>query len=152
MKRYTHLFISCIILVISMSPWGCGKGDSTTAPSGGTITFDPTSHSQTGIASNTTVNFTVEVKDLNGKPMNKAKLKISGPFAVPRTPVAYYQFYRGYNATGGAVNSGFEAETDEFGVYVFSVIIDAAAAAGGFGDYIAVFSGTNFGSAEIGVD
>ena len=127
---------------------GCSQ--STTAPSGGTITFDPTSHSQTGIASNTTVNFTVEVKNLNGKLMNKAKIRISGPFAVPRT-TAYYQFYRGYNATGGAVDSGFEAETDDFGVYTFSVIIDAAASAAGFSDYIAVSSGTNFGSAKIEV-
>lgn len=139
-------YIGLILLLLA----GCSQ--STTAPSGGTITFDPPSHTQTGIASNTTVNFTVEVKDSNGKPMNKAKIRISGPFAVPRVPVAYYQFYRGYNATGGAVDSGFEAETNEFGVYAFSVIIDAAASAGGFSDYIAVYSGTNFGSATIAVN
>ncbi|MBM2839134.1 MAG: hypothetical protein HW415_1759 [Deltaproteobacteria bacterium] len=150
MSKFKQKFLIGIVLfMLLLMLIGCSQ--STTAPSGGTITFAPASHTQAGIASNTIVTFTVTVKDSNGKPMNKAKLMISGPFAVPRTPVAYYQFYRGNNATGGAVNSGFEAETDEFGAYTFSVIIDAAASAGGFADYIAVYSGTNYGSAALSV-
>ena len=102
-----------------LSLWGCGQAGSFTAPSGSTITVNPSSISET-ISADTTHNLTVTVLDVDGKPLNGAEVFITGPFAAPRT-VARYQFYRDIGAVS-AVNSGFTGKTDEFGNYYFSIV------------------------------
>lgn len=82
--------------------------------------------------------------------MPSAKVRISGAFAVP-SPGATYQFYwkpgGDQDPTNPPVNSGFEAQTDDFGVYIFSVVIFGTST--GFTDTIFVTSGTASGSATI---
>ncbi len=113
-------FITYGLLIVGLLSFlGCGSA-SFTAPSGSTITVNPSTVSK-NISADTTQDFTVTVKDSNGKPLNGAEVFITGPFAAPRT-VARYQFYR---KTGGSdpVNSGFTGKTDVFGNYYFSIII-----------------------------
>lgn len=123
--------------------WGCSKVDSFTAPSGSTITVNPSSITET-ISADTTHNLTVTILDANGKPLNGAEVFITGPFAVPRT-VARYQFYRDIGAVN-PVNSGFTGKTDEFGNYSFSIVVPATVggAANIFTDSINVRSGSAF--------
>jgi hypothetical protein len=88
--------------------------------------------------------------------MPKACVNISGAFAYPRNPGAIgwlYQFYyypEGTKNPGNvAVNSGFDAQTDDFGAYTFSAMITAGT--GTFTDTITVRSGSNIGTATIGL-
>lgn len=118
MKNRFYIIYGLAIVGL-LSFWGCGSS-SFTAPSGSTITVNPSTVSK-NISADTTQNITVTVKDSNGNPLNGAEVFISGPFAAPRT-VTRYQFYRD---TGGnnPVNSGFTGKTDKFGNYYFSIII-----------------------------
>ena len=137
-----------LIIAGLLSLWGCSKVDSFTAPSGSTITVNPTSISET-ISADTTHNFTVTVFDVNGKPINGAEVFITGAFAAPRT-VVRYQFYRDVGAVT-SVNSGFSGKTDEFGNYYFSIVVPATVggAANVFTDTIDVRSGAAFISISI---
>lgn len=118
---------------------GCGKG-SVTAPSGSTITTDPSSVTMT-IAGDTIVNLKAVVKGQDGKPMPSSQLIISGPFAAPRTPTRY-QFYKKTNGNE-PVDSGFTADTDGFGIYLFSIKIPATLddSSNTFNDNISIWAG-----------
>ncbi|MEK6725301.1 MAG: hypothetical protein AABY54_01940 [Deltaproteobacteria bacterium] len=141
-------FITYGLLIAGLlSLWGCSSG-SFTAPSGSTMTVNPSSISES-ISADTTHNFTVTVSDADGKPLNGAEVFITGAFAAPRT-VARYQFYRDVGAVT-SVNSGFSGKTDEFGNYYFSIVVPATVggAANVFTDTIDVRSGAAFISISI---
>ena len=137
MRKFEQKFLIGIMLFMLIVMFmGCGKDSTLTAPSGSAIAISPTSISAS-IAANTTWNISVTVTDADGKPINGAKVYITGPFAVPRT-TPRYQFY---SSIGGvtAVDSGFTGTTDAYGVYSFSIIVYTGAA---FTDSINVLSGS----------
>jgi hypothetical protein len=113
-----------IILVILFQ--GCGNTDTT--PDKSTIEFAPISFT---IASPETVCLPlikVIVRYSDTTPRPKAVVTISGGFAVPNvitgvTGSGLYQFYTEPNCGGVPVDSGFQAKTDDTGVYSFSAII-----------------------------
>ena len=83
--------------------------------------------------------------------MPQACLTISGNYAAPSAVNAYtFYYYDGGdgNATNVAVNSGYAAQTNDFGIYRFSVVISAGT--GSFADNITVRSGGN--SAQTHLD
>lgn len=137
-----------LVIAALLSLWGCGQSGSFTAPSGSTITVNPSSTSAS-ISADTTYNFTVTVLDANGIPLNGAEVFITGAFAAPRT-VARYQFYRDLGGVN-SINSGFTGQTDEFGNYNFSIVVPAAVggAANVFTDTIDVRSGSAFISISL---
>jgi hypothetical protein len=156
--RKMKLAIKCasiLVFVLIASPVvlleGCGKSENT-LPDKSTISIGP-DHSQSGIQGDTTVNFTVVARYADGTPMPNANIKISGPFAAPRTN-AHYQFYLIQdgpdNPLGNTpVNSGFTIQTGDNGSYMFSVVIFVAG--GTFSDSIVGTSGSTIGSATIAV-
>lgn len=128
--------------------WGCSAG-SFTAPSGSTITMNPSSVTITSLSGDVIQNFSVTVKDKDGKLSNKAQLFISGQAAAPRIP-SRYQFYRGVNGNT-PVDGGFTAETDNFGIYNFSIKIPALVdgTTNSFKDNIEITSGGAFVSVSV---
>jgi hypothetical protein len=82
--------------------------------------------------------------------MPYANVIISGGFAMPST-LGLYQFYWGpngnFSATPSPVDSGFLAQTNEYGVYDFSIVVFGFP----FEDTIHVTSGTAAGTADITV-
>ncbi len=133
-----------LILALLISPvimlQGCGKNESVSDKS--TITINPSAVTMKNPPSDTVVDFQVVVKYSDGTPTPYANIYISGAFAVPVTG-ALYQFYYYPNGTqnpngNAAVNSGFNAQTDKYGVYDFSVVITGSA----FKDTVYVTSGT----------
>lgn len=153
MMKVKHVTMKCItvlMLLFGLAIAGCGK--EITASDGSTITISP-DHTQTGIAADTPVNFTVVVRYKDGTLMPNAVVKISGAFAVPRaTP--HYQFYFYPDAVDNpsniAVDSGFLIQTGDNGSYMFSVEINSSN--GTFADSIVGTSGTAIGSAAIAVN
>jgi len=144
MRKFEQKFLIGIMLFMLIVMFmGCGKDSTLTAPSGSAIAISPTSISAS-IAANTTWNISVTVTDADGKPINGAKVYITGPFAVPRT-TPRYQFY---SSIGGvtAVDSGFTGTTDAYGVYSFSIIVYTGAA---FTDSINVLSGSVSASMDL---
>ena len=144
MRKFEQKFLIGIMLFMLIVMFmGCGKDSTLTAPSGSAIAISPTSISAS-IAANTTWNISVTVTDADGKPINGAKVYITGPFAVPRT-TPRYQFY---SSIGGvtAVDSGFTGTTDAYGVYSFSIIVYTGAA---FTDSINVSSGSVSASMDL---
>jgi hypothetical protein len=115
-----------IILVILFQ--GCGKKTDTT-PAGSTITFNPTNFAIISPAQMCLSPINVIVRYPDGTPIPKAVVTISGGFAVPNVDAAMvtgsglYQFYSAPNCGGAAVDSGFQAKTDDTGVYSFSANI-----------------------------
>ena len=148
MKKNRYFITYGLLIAGLLSFWGCGKVDSFTAPSGSTITVNPSAISES-ISADTTHNLTVTVLDADGKPLNGAEVFISGAFAAPRSN-ARYQFYR---ATAGTdpVNSGFTGKTDGFGNYYFSIIVPATVGSSpnAFTDTIDISSGSAFASVSI---
>jgi hypothetical protein len=95
---------------------GCGKSESVTVPQGSAITFNPAEFTVTDGSIQTTWftrPLTITVLDENGNPLNKAKINIYFPFALPNTP-AYVQLYDGSLAK--PMNVPFDTYTDDFGV------------------------------------
>lgn len=151
-KHVTMKFITVFMLSLGLASiiLMAGCGSETTPPSGSTITV--TGPAPFSIGSDTNFDFTVVVKYPDGTPMPKAKLDISGAFAFPRNAAQsgwHYQFYYspGGNTVPGnlAVNSPFEAQTDDFGTYTFSALVSVAT--GTFTDTIVVRAGTIVGTA-----
>jgi hypothetical protein len=154
-KQIVILALLLVLLLIVLIQ-GCGnnKGKDCTAPAGSSITV--TGPGLISISADTAVNYSVIVKYPDGTIMPNACVNISGAFAYPRNPSALgwlYQFYYypdGTNDPGNvAVNSGFDAQTDDFGSYTFSAMITAGT--GTFTDTITVRSGSNIGTATIGL-
>jgi len=170
MKNTNKLFllILAFILVLSALLLACGKRKEG-APDGSTITFNPASHSQSGIAAPTCATFDVTVRYSDGTPMPNAIVTIYGPFAEPRNTAnanARYQFFAYGNCDlnpGGniPVDSGFQVQTNDSGIYTFSANIfdivtqttptGTLTAPNVFSDTIEAHSGQAFGSAAIEV-
>ena len=144
MRKFEQKFLIGIMLFMLIVMFmGCGKDSTLTAPSGSAIAISPTSISAS-IAANTTWNISVTVTDADGKPINGAKVYITGPFAVPRT-TPRYQFYSSIEGVT-AVDSGFSGTTDAYGVYSFSIIVYTGAT---FTDSINVSSGSVSASMDL---
>ena len=150
MKNRYRITYGLVVTGLFLSLWGCGKTDSITAPSGSTITVNPSSVSITGpISGDVIQNFRVSIKDKIGNPLNNAQLFIFGMAAAPRTPTRY-QFYREVNANT-AVDSGYTASTNSFGVYEFSIKIPASVngSSNSVTDQIEISSGDAFVSVTV---
>ncbi len=149
---FALLFVSAGILAA-----GCGTSTNTkdcTAPDGSTITINPATQPVDtggfGVPGDTQLDWTVKVAYSDGTVMPRACITISGAFAVPSTYSIYqFQFYPSWITPNAAVNSGFPAQTDDFGAYTFSTLITAGS--GTFTDTIYARSGTNMGTATIEV-
>ncbi|OGW33742.1 MAG: hypothetical protein A2X58_09695 [Nitrospirae bacterium GWC2_56_14] len=146
--------LSVLVLSFLIAPivlfQGCGDNES--APDGSTITLSPNDVSLNN-AGETVVNLKVIVRYPNGTPMPYANVVISGGFAIPST-LGLYQFYwfpdGNLNADPAKiipVDSGFMAQTNEYGVYDFSIVVFGLP----FEDTIHVTSGTAAGTADLTV-
>jgi hypothetical protein len=128
---------------------GCGKNEG--VPDQSKITIDPVSVSLQNIVGDTIQNYNVIVRYADGTPIPYAKIHISGAFAMPAS-AAMYQFYYypdgTQNPAGNAtVDSGFDAQTDKFGVYTFSIVVFGPGSA--FKDTLNITSGTTSGSSTL---
>jgi len=150
MKLTARLF-SVLVLAFLIAPIALfqGCGDNESAPDGSTVTIDPSSVSLNN-PGETVVDLKVIVRYPDGTPMPYANVIISGGFAMPST-AALYQFYWG---PGGnlvdpniPVDSGFLAQTNEYGVYDFSIVVFGLP----FKDTIRVTSGSAAGTSDITV-
>lgn len=117
MHRKRLLFkILLLLALLGVSAFfmsGCGGG--VTAPSDATITINPSTVSITDGTTESTWHtqfFTILVKNSDGNPLGNIKITISYPWAVPDS-AGSVQLYDGSTP----VNSPFDAETDDFGVY-----------------------------------
>lgn len=137
---------------------GCGKNSA--APDGATVTINGPTQALT-IADNTTLDFSVVVRYADGTPIPKAPLRITGGFAEPRNATnttTRYQFYFYPNGENNPNNikvpADFEAQTDDRGVYNFSITIfgTVGGVANSFQDTIVVYSGTAIGTAALSVN
>lgn len=129
-KRYMSNFFVISIIVMLIPIWGCGKGDSSTAPSptsaNAAITITPKDTSLSGLPAPARIPYYATVRETSGgKPMNEIKVYITGTFAAPYNGGAYYQFYSDKGCSN-PVNSGFNGTTDENGVYEFCVVVTGA--------------------------
>jgi guanyl-specific ribonuclease Sa len=130
------LLISAVILVQAC-------GDNNNAPDGSTLVVNPSAVTLRNVPTDATQNLSVIARYKDGTPIPYAKIHISGAFAEPFVP-AQYQFY--YYPEGTArpegnrpVNSGFDGQTNENGVYNFSIVVYGGTA---FDDTIYLNSGT----------
>ena len=150
------LFALALLVGAGILAAGCGTkaSDECTAPDGSTIVINPTSQTWDtggfGVGSDLQNDWTVKVNYPDGTVMPKACVTISGSLAVPSGFGAYqFQFYPSWTIPNAPVDSGFLAQTDDFGQYTFSTLISGGT--GTFKDTIYVRSGTNVGSAVFEV-
>jgi hypothetical protein len=147
------LFVLALTLLLSSVILFHGCGDNKAVPFGSKITINPTAAALKGIPGDTTENFKVLVTYTDGTPIPKAIIHITSSFAVTNSGVApLYQFYYypdGPDRVGGntRVNSGYDAQTDDYGVYDFSVSVFGPGST--FNDTINVTSGTAVGTATL---
>jgi hypothetical protein len=161
MKQNIKLVRAWVLFILIASVvilGGCGKNNA--APDGATITINGPTQAL-AIADNTTLDFTVVVRYADGTPVPKAPLRITGAFAEPRNATnttTRYQFYFFPNGENDPNNikvpSDFEAQTDDRGIYNFSVTIfgTVGSVANSFQDTIVVYSGTTTGSIPLSVN
>ncbi len=151
--KQTVILALLLVLLLIMLVQGCGSENSSsncTAPAGSKITINPSSQTIHPTAA-TGLNWTVTVAYPDGSLMPKACIGISGNFAVPNSTQAYqFQFFPKDVVPNLPVNSGFSAQTDDFGQYTFSTLISAGSVT--FTDTITVQSGANIGTATLTVN
>lgn len=147
-KRYMAKFLVISIILVMLIPiWGCSKSDSVTAPSGSTITINPSDLTVTDSSETVrtwTAYFTITVTDNNGNPMNDTDVSIFFPWAVPQGTVV--QLYDGNTPK----NSPFTAKTDENGVYNLRFDYMSGGGLDYFGN-LEVRTGSSFTSIEVTV-
>ena len=125
---HLFLFLSTLIVV-----HGCGHSQGN-VPDGSTVTINPSIVNLTNsyVVGDVIQNFEVVVKDFNLNPVPNATLTISGGFANPVSNTTgpdvspRYQFYyyiNGYNAPNVLENNGYTAQTNDSGVYEFSIVV-----------------------------
>ena len=151
--KYTAKLPLVLILALLIIPISIfsGCGDNKSIPDKSTITINPTSWVVKDILGDTPANFTVVVRYSDGTPIPYANINITGAFAVPAT-AAFYQFYYypgGSIRPGGnsPVDSGFNDQTNVYGVYEFSAEVFGPGSA--FKDTIYVNSGAVSGTATL---
>jgi len=155
-KQLVILALLLVLLLITLVQ-GCGGENSTkncTAPDGSTITITPSSQTLStggaGLSFPTALDWTVKVAYPDGTIMPKACITVAGTFAVPNGFGLYqFQFYPSQVTPNLPVNSGFSAQTDDFGQYTFSTLLSAGT--GTWNDTIYVRSGANQGNATVTV-
>ncbi|MEW6216016.1 MAG: hypothetical protein AB1478_12570 [Nitrospirota bacterium] len=151
MKKSYFLLFTVYCLLFTVLFWGCGG--SVSAPPDSTITINPETVTITdsGDEATHTQYFTILVKDSNGTPLGDIKITISFPWAKP-DPTDLVQLYKCEDPkceTPEAVNSPFDAETDESGTYTLRFDYQS-----GWLEYkgdVEVRSGSAFGSATFEV-
>ena len=134
--------------------WGNLTSISCTAPDGSTITITPSSQpidtGGAGLSVPTSLDWTVRVSYPDGTVMPKACITVSGAFAVPNGFGLYqFEFFPSSVTPNTAVNSGFSAQTDDFGQYTFSTLLSAGT--GTWNDTIYIRSGANQANATLSV-
>ena len=143
------LLIAAVLLINSI--YGCGNNTDNQAPDGSTITVNPTSWTFNNMWYDTIQNFQVVVKYSDGTPVPNAKLNISSDMSIQSsTQWTFYQFYFNADATNVSPNypvtgGAFNASTNDFGVYTFSIRFAGASTLGYYPvwlDNIYVTSGT----------
>jgi hypothetical protein len=146
MKKYLGLLL-LLLFLISFS--GCG--DPVSAPPGSTITINPSSATiddATISPSWYTQYFTITVKDSAGTLLGNIKITISYAWTViPDVPDSsgVVQLYKGTDL----VNSPFDAETDDFGIY--NLRMDYQSGGLDYKGNLEVRSGSAFGKASFEV-
>jgi len=156
-KQIVILALLFVLFLITLVQ-GCGSESSSsncTAPDGSKITITPSSQTFTtggvGLAVPTPVDWSVRVAYPDGTVMPKACVTVTGALAVPNGLALYqFQFDPSSVIPNVPVNSGFNAQTDDFGNYTFSTLLSAGT--GTWSDTIYVRSGTNSGIATISVN
>ncbi len=161
MKSTTKLMhVLALAMLISPAILIQGCGNDPTAVDGATITIDP-STTTASIIDNTTYNYTVIARYKDATPYPKAKLYITGSFAEPRNltnTTARYQFYfypgGELTLSNLKVDSGFYAQTDDFGSYRFSVTVysTVSGSVNSFKDTMHISSGSAFASADLAIN
>ena len=149
MKAFYSLLGSLIIILALLASCGGNSSNGFSAPDGSTIVINPGDFTVTDAGSTTTTRthyFSIVVKDSSGAPLNKAKINIFFPWAVPNPP-AVVQLYDGSTA----VNSPFDAFTDSFGVYNLRFDYQSGGGLAYFGN-LEVRSGTAFQSIIITIN
>jgi hypothetical protein len=147
---------------------GCGSKNSD-APDGSSITISPSSLTLANINlfGDVIQDYTVTARYADGTPIPDVALSISGSFAFPVITSSgglSSPFYQFWNAPGGSagggqlVNNGFVAETDDSGIFKFSIVIFSEVTGTGgalvpsaFTDTINVMSGPALGQTTIAV-
>jgi len=146
MKNKTILCLICLAFLLLLVQ-ACGS-KSEEAPSGSALKFTTGDQTLT-IAQPTCVLLQILVSYSDGTPMPHALVTVLGSLAGPGTG-ALYQFYSlpGCDTGGGSpVNSGFQAEADDSGVFTFSALITNPAVT--FSDTIYAYSGSAVGTAKL---
>lgn len=135
----------CLILFCLLVLGGCGGGSS--APAGSVLAMNPAdvtlSDSGASLAVRTQ-HYTVSIKDAAGRTLGNTKVTLSALLADS----GYMQFY---DAAGNAVNSPFDAETDNFGVYNFTIQFVTGNGLSYFGD-IEARSGEAYATTKLTVN
>lgn len=147
--KYSSVIVLALLMIQVMLFTGCGSNDAIVDRS--TITISPATVSIQNIISDAVQNYSVVVRYPDGTPIPFAKIHVSGAFAEPALGAAYqFYFYPDgtQNPNGNVtVDSGFDAETDKFGVYTFSIVVFGPGAT--FHDAINITSGTTAGLSTI---
>jgi hypothetical protein len=153
MKRTAKLpFFSFLALLACAAILLQNCGNNKAVPDGSTITVDPSSQS-IKVLEDTPFNFTVTVRYADGTPIPYAIVHISGAFAASATYTnPLYQFYYypdGLNNPDGnrQVDSGYDAQTNKYGVYQFSIVVFGPSST--FTDSIYVTSGSASGKTDL---
>lgn len=150
-KKKLRTYVSLALLIgLSFLYQGCGEEENKQIPpDGSTITINPDAVELVS-PTDAVQNYTVVVKYADGNPIPYAIVHISSAFSAPFIP-AQFQFYYyvdGPNNPEGntAVNSGFYAQTDEFGIYEFSAVIFGGTV---FEDTIYLTSGSAYAESTL---
>lgn len=148
------LFVLALLIILVITSQGCGHKE--TAPDGSTVTFNPSSITYKTPDNVCVQSINVIVRYPDGTPFPKAVVTITGGFAVPNVNGSgYYQFFSDANCSN-PVDSGFQAQTDDKGVYSFSAYVPGQitlttgiTTTNSFSDKFEATSGTAVGSADF---
>jgi hypothetical protein len=139
------LILTICCLVLNLILWGCGGGS---APSGSVITVNPSSNTVTDGStepSSHTLFYTISLVDSTGKPLGHTRISLSFVWANPDV----YNVVQLFDGTTPK-KSPFDAETDDFGVYILRLDFQSGGGLKYTGN-LEVRSGASFGSSTLTV-
>jgi hypothetical protein len=139
------LILTICCLALSLILCGCGGGS---APPGSAITVNPSSNTVTDGStdvSTQTLFYTISLVDAAGKPLGHTRISISFIWANPNT-FNVVQLFDGTTPK----KSPFDAETDDFGVYILRLDFQSGGGLKYTGN-IEVRSGASVGSSTLNV-